>query len=515
MNFGPITLACLIGSVSAMASPIQLHINPQGLAQHDLSIRGSSYSGAGISINGLNLKSPWSAHFNSELPIAEQLFTAPEVHSGLVNASGHLIGTTAYTTDWQATRLQKSSFIGTEERYGTALKGHTENSGAFVEWEKARRIDYDENDLNRTMGGAHLKTLVNDWTVDLLGGYQQKKYGTRGYFGSPDHNKQETIDTLVFAGAVKGELDDSFIRSGIAFRQLDINDLNSHYGIAMLEGQTMEIQHIVLQLHSSAEHEYADGNSRTRGSFLFLPKARFEHLIVKVGVNSVFQTSEASKFLPITGINWLVADNTEIYTAYSETVQQPDFQTLQNNPMLQMQASQNSELGLQQFFSASLDWQVATFHRQLKNASDWISGTATDLGSLNIYGAESTICYSHSANLELNLFYQWIHKSNNRTDGLYELDYPEHILNLSACWKPVKEFSFYFNQSAQYQTENDARTSSNIGANASLGLHWLPHFANNVRLSFQVENLWGSSFQAIPGLKPRPTTSTAEITVNW
>jgi hypothetical protein len=46
-------------------------------------------------------------------------------------------------------------------------------------------------------------------------------------------------------------------------------------------------------------------------------------------------------------------------------------------------------------------------------------------------------------------------------------------------------------------------------------LHYDPRFAKNVRLSFLVENLWGSNFQAIPGLKPRPASFSTGITVAW
>ncbi len=52
-------------------------VNSQGWAQHDLSIRGSSYTGAGVSINGLNLKVPYSAHFNAELPLFGNLLSTP------------------------------------------------------------------------------------------------------------------------------------------------------------------------------------------------------------------------------------------------------------------------------------------------------------------------------------------------------------------------------------------------------------------------------------------------------
>ncbi|MEN7972536.1 MAG: TonB-dependent receptor [Verrucomicrobiota bacterium] len=520
---------CLLLALStypAQANPAIL-VNHQGLAQQDLSIRGSSYTGTGISINGLNLKVPYSAHFNSELPIFGSLLSNPATQYGLGNASGHLVGTAAYTTVPQEQNGEAGATIGTREHYSANASAFASGVGGFLEGEKARRVDYNENDYDRYAGGAHIQHFANDWQIDLIGAGQKKDFGAQGYYGQDPatYAEQKTEDALVFLGATHGELDDAYFRTSAAWRQFDdeiigltpiARNVRSRFGAMAIEGRTIEIQHIALNLRGDVENEYADGRDRTRGSVLVLPEARFERVTLKVGLNSVFQSSEAAEWLPQAGIDWFATDNSQIYASYSETVRQPDFQSLESEPLLQMQKSQNSELGLRQFLSASLDWRAAVFHRRLENASDWIGATtAIDLGTLNVAGLETGISYYPSDRLKLNAFYQWVHKDNNRTDGFYELDYPEHLLNLSAYWNFLNEFALEFAQTTRYQTENDARTSSDFGADASLGLHYLPRFANNVRLSFRVENLWGSNFQAIPGLKPRPTAISTGITVTW
>ena len=501
-------------------------VNSQGLAQHDLSIRGSAYTGTGISLNGLNLKAPYSAHFNAELPILAELFSRPVAQYGLGNASGHLIGTAAYTTVPQEQNGQAEVSAGTSDHYAAGISAFASGVGGFLGGEKARQIDYDANDLDRYSGGAYLQFSANDWLIDLIGAGQQKEFGAQGYYGQDPtvYAEQKIEDALIFLGATHGDLEDAYFRASTAWRQLDdeitgltpiAHDVRSRFGAVMLEGRTMEIQHIALNLRGDVENEYANGRDRTRSSLLILPEARFERFVVKAGLNSVFQTSEAAEFLPTAGIDWLVTDNSRVYAAYSENVQQPDFQTLESNALLQQQKSHNTELGLRQFLSASLDWRAAVFHRQLENASDWVAGTATALGTLNVTGVESGVSYYPSDALVLRAFYQWAHKDTNRTDGLYELDYPEHLLNLSAYWKFLNEFAMEFAQTTRYQTENSVRTSSDFGAHASLGLHYLPRFAKNVRLSFRVDNLWGSNFQAIPGLKPPPIAFSSGITVAW
>lgn len=546
MRIGRIGLIGLVAPMVSLAQNPEILINPQGLAQKDLSIRGSSYTGAGSSINGLNLKVPYSAHFNSELPMIGRLLSNASAQAGLGNASGHLIGTAAYTTLPLERKTQTLAGIGTKEHYTATLFGSSENIGGFIDWEKARTIDHENNDLDRLSGGAFVQFSQNDWLFDILAASQTKEFGAQGYYGLPStiYAAERTDDGMLFASATKGELDDAFFRTSASVREFDdqyripssafANDVLSRFGGLALEGRTMEIQHIALNLRGDLEHErvYGDigSHDRTRGSVLVMPEVRFERMVLKAGLNSVFQTSESAEWLPLAGIDWFATDNSSVYASYTETGQQPDYQTLYysdvlyrvGNPLLQQQRSQNTELGFRQFLSANLDWRVAGFFRTLENASDWTQATAggtwtaTDLGDLNAGGVDAAIHFQTSEDLILKAYYQWMAKDSFDVHaGLYELDYPEHLLNLSAYWRFLNEYTVEFAQTTRYQTSNNARSGSDFGAEASLGLHWFPRFAHSVRLSLLVDNLWGTNFQAIPGLEPPGRTVSTGITVTW
>jgi outer membrane receptor protein involved in Fe transport len=510
----------------ALANTPELSVNRQGLAQHDLSVRGSSYTGAGISINGLNLRVPHDAHFNSELPFPSFLLSAPQVRTGLDNASGHLVGTAAYTTVPLGNGGEASTGIGTKEHYSTSVSAFSAGLGGFAEWEKARRIDYAANDLDRQAGGAHVQYFANGWQVDAIGAYQEKEFGAQGYYGSSAYAEQQTEDALVFFGATHGEPDDAFFRASAAWRQFDDEyllagverNIRSRFGTAAVEGRTMEIQQIALNLRGDLEHEQVDGglsDDHTRVSLLLLPEARLERFTIKAGLNTVFQSDESAEWLPQAGVDWFATDNIMLYGTYSETVRQPDDLTLAANPLLQPQKAHNAELGIRQFVSARLDWRAATFRRRLENASDWIGGSVVDLGTLNVTGVDSTISYYPSNGLKLTAFYQWLHKDNDLENGLYETDYPEHLLNFAGRWIFAPGLELFAAQTLRYQADNDNRSGNDFGADAVAGLHWVPRFANNARLSLRVDNLWGSDFQPIPGLKPRPTTVFSGITVTW
>ncbi len=546
MKVGRISLIGLILPMAVFAQNPEFLVNPQGLAQQDLSIRGSSYSGTGISLNGLNLKVPYSAHFNAELPIPDYLLADPIARHGQDNASGFLIGTENDQFVPQAARLQTTIGIGSRENYTAGVSAFEDGIGGFVEGEKALRIDHNANDLNRYSGGVYAQQFVNDWQLDLLAGYQQKDFGAQGYYGVPSniYAEDHTRDALVFLGAMHGDLDGSFLRAGTAFRAFDDeyripsatfgSDVHSYLGSAFVEGRTLEIQDIALNLRSDLEHERISGDlgdhQRTRGSILIFPEMRLERFTIKAGLNGVFQTAESAEWLPQAGIDFFATDNTKLYASYSENVQQPDYQVLYytapyhiNNIALDLQHSQNHELGLHQFVSAKLDWRVAVFHRRLENASDWVKATvadtawtATDLGSMDVSGIDAAVNYVASDDLQLQLYYQGITKDDYPFySGLYELDYPEQLLALSGHWRISPELQVFGTQTLRYQTDNKARAGNDLGSAASLGLHYDPRFANNVRLSFLVENLWGSDFQAIPGLKPRPLSVSTGITVTW
>ena len=546
MNIRHLGLIGLIVPLAGFAQDPAILVNHQGLAQQDLSIRGSSYTGAGISLNGLNLKVPYSAHYNAEWPPYGPLASEAQMQSGLDTVNGGLVGTAVFTTQRLQPQVISSLGVGTKERYRATIFGSTENIGGYIDGEKARTIDYDANDLDRLTGGAFVQFVRNDWQVDVLGTRQTKQYGAQGYYGIPAdvYAEERTEDGLIFAGATKGELDGSFIRTGIGLREFDseysipssgfTSDVLSRYGSVMIEGRTIEVQNIALNLRGDLEHDYVSGDigqhDRTRGSVLILPEARFERFALKAGLNSVFQTDESAEWLPQAGIDFFATDNLTLYASYSETVQQPDYQTLYytgpyriGNAMLEQQQAQNSELGFHQFFSARLDWRASVFQRRQQHAMDWTQATstsdpwmATDLGTLDVLGADAALNYRAADTLTLQFYYQWVKKDDYRFyAGLYELDYPEQLLGFSGQWQVSREFLLFAAQDLRYQTDNNVRDSNDFGADASLGLHYDPRFAKNVRLSFLVENLWGSNFQAIPGLKPRPPSFSTGITVAW
>ena len=91
-------------------------LNSQGGSQNDLSIRGSTFSEAGLSLGGLTLRNPQTEHFNAELPLPAALLSRPSVFTGLANQGGHLAGTAGFDLLPVTGRKQVEAGFGTDHR---------------------------------------------------------------------------------------------------------------------------------------------------------------------------------------------------------------------------------------------------------------------------------------------------------------------------------------------------------------------------------------------------------------
>ena len=139
MNLRQIGLIGLMLPLAGFAQDPAILINPQGLAQRDLSIRGSSYTGTGISLNGMNFKVPYSAHYNADRPLYGPLVSDAQMLRGLQTVSGGLVGTAAYTMQPLQPQSSVSAGIGTKERYRATVFGSTEHIGGYIDGERRER----------------------------------------------------------------------------------------------------------------------------------------------------------------------------------------------------------------------------------------------------------------------------------------------------------------------------------------------------------------------------------------
>jgi iron complex outermembrane receptor protein len=137
-------------------------LSSQGGSQNDLSVRGSSFSGAGLSLGGMTLNNPQTEHFNAELPLPASMLSRPGVQTGLDNQGGHLVGTVGFDLLPITGTKQLEAGFGSDHRDWQSLLiqqmlTDTLGIGVFAGRESASGVDYYDNDFDRKYLGGHLQ----------------------------------------------------------------------------------------------------------------------------------------------------------------------------------------------------------------------------------------------------------------------------------------------------------------------------------------------------------------------
>jgi iron complex outermembrane receptor protein len=530
-------------------------LSSQGGSQNDLSVRGSSFSGAGLSLGGMTLNNPQTEHFNAELPLPAAMLSRPGVQTGLDNQGGHLVGTVGFNLLPITGTKQLEAGFGSDHRDWQSLLVQqmltdTLGIGVFAGRESASGVDYPDNDFDRKYLGGHLQYQKSDTQIDLLLSHQEKEFGARGYYGVTDALEAEeaTKDTLIFLSALRGSLNSDYLRGGLSWHEFSddyqlptIGYRNQHRSdvlSAFTDGRTLEINGWSLGWRADVEEENMTSSSmgnhdRTSGGLSLLPQWRGDRLTVTIGARGEFFTDESSEFLPQLGAEYMLTDNLTAFASYTESVRQPSYTELYyfspasiGDSTLEAQTAAQTEIGMKGIPSEFMDWKVSLFHRRTKNTVDWIqetstsSWTATDIGTLNTYGLEATMGWYPVQNFEAQLAYTWLHKNKTASDydsyaSRYALDYPEHLAQASLLWRPTEDIEVGTVQAVRLQTDNNARDGSDWGVDSSLVVRYTPPKMSYATLSMLINNAWDDGFETFPGQLPAGRYAGLSLTLNF
>lgn len=553
-------------AAGALESVPGVGVNSQGgvSAQSDLSIRGSSFSGAGLSLNGLALRNPQTEHFASELPVSPALFGEASVMTGLDQArgvDGHLLG----TADFQIVSLtgqKRISLGGGEDAWNwqdavlewiapELVGGRTFGAAVFGSREALDAVDYTDNDVERRGGGALLQAGGRDWRTDLLLAHQDKTFGARGYYGvNPDWYAEESLsDTLALLSARRGDVNGEYVRASAAWRLLrDDYDLfwtlpgvyaNRHRS-QVLSGAADGCRRLPagfdLTWRLAGENEHLESNllgdqERSRGALTLLPGWRTGPLRLTAGARGEVFTDDEPAVLPQAGLEYEIFSGHRLYGSYTESVRQPSFTELNyespgslGNSGLPRQEAQTVDAGLMGRVTRDLDWRAGVFFVRSRHTVDWAKPLptstrweATDLGTVDTRGAEGRFDYTPQGPFGLQMSYAWLGKDSEADpySSRYALDYPEHLLRVALCWRITSEFRLITTQTLRRQRENPLRTGNSSGVNGRIEARWTPAAREFVEITLLADNLWNDNYQVFPGQPASPRRVGGGLTLTW
>lgn len=548
-----------------------LQLRPQGIgAQADMTVQGSSFSGAGISLNGLALQSPQTAHFNAELPLPWDLFDQPETVTGLTQAAsgaGHLVGSTAlhFAPPTPGGRLSLGG--GTHANHWQDLywdrplleRGTVRTSlSVFGTREEADGSAIRRNGVEAWRTGTRLHLQHTQWgEVNVAVGHQSKSFGAQGFYGAPAHlpSFEELRDTLAVATwrrgtdenhaqltAVARETVDDYLLDRVRphlYRNHHISrtaavhasgrlSLSSHWSAHW--NASAQSERLNSEYHGSIVSHPLGRHRRSRADAMLLPTFTRGHWSLSGGLRLALFANEGPALLKLAGAEYATDTGPVAFCTFSETVRQPSFTELNyespsslGNQGLERQEAATWELGCRQGERARRQWRITTFHRKEQNAVDWIrppGGTrwiATGLSTVRVLGIGASTDLWRTSRLRVSAGGEHVRKawSDDPYAGRYVLDYPRFQAGVAATWVLSRACELAYTQRVVRQRSNPFRTGGSTGLDASL--HVRVAFGERVPLqaALSVENLWNDHFQPLPGQPAPGRRVSLALTYSW
>jgi hypothetical protein len=95
------------------------------------------------------------------------------------------------------------------------------------------------------------------------------------------------------------------------------------------------------------------------------------------------------------------------------------------------------------------------------------------------------------------------------------LNYPDHRLTLGAIWHPTDIVEIRVDNEWRKQEENILRNGDDDALFTHLTLKVSPSQLQGLDIILAADNLWGESFEEIPGTPGRGEQYTLTVTYHW
>ncbi len=404
-------------------------------AQGDVSIRGGIFEGTGFRIGSATLIDPQTGHYSTELPVAPEMLTLPEILTGSENA---LLGfnSTAGTISYGWSQIQdggKLTIGGGDhdlnfQRIHHGLTGVLGESGDWswgLEAEMSKSdsdgaINNGEHDFNRST--TRFQILSSDSQTDFFAGYQEKFFAwpgmyTASRFANPvtltlspeyeslktrlfilNHRQNYGIESFLELTATHRRHTDNYYLDARDFTPFPFEFIADHktkatslafsgfHKVNETIGLNYGTQFMEDEIESSSL-EQGEFQSRKYNKISVLPEYLIalnndETLTISVGANYDHSNRDNSNFSFLGDIGWerVQNDKTEqIYFSYSEATQVPGYSAIGGSETSGIFRS-NHNLGRETSQNLELgassrhtNWSLrgAIFHRRDSDLTDW------------------------------------------------------------------------------------------------------------------------------------------------
>ena len=456
--------------------------------QADASIRGGTFEETLILIDGVKMSDPQTAHHNLNLPITLDNVERIEILKG---QGSKIFGPNAFsgviniiTKKNSARSLTIETLGGEHSYYKTSISaaypiGKLSNRISFTK-DKSDGYRYNTNfDMNNISFGSSLNTEAAH--VNLLLGYNDKKFGANGFYAAGFPNQWEHTTTKIANLSSEIKINNLSISPKINYRRNDDRYLLDYTNPSFYENNHhtdvygFEIQSSLITDFGATSfggefgHDkitstnLGDHSRDKKGIFAEQKFSPFEKLNIILGAFAYDYSSIGWRFWPGIDFSYNFAPNFRLFGSAGKAFRIPSYTELyyndpvtQGDPNLLHEETINFEAGInltQKFFNAEL----SLFRKEGKNIIDWFKLTSDEtrwtvrnIAKVNTNGFEINfysnpqIIFKELPFTKFSIGYTYLDSDRKTSDFIsrYALDYLRHQLVVTLSnnfWFGIKQ----------------------------------------------------------------------------
>jgi vitamin B12 transporter len=544
-------------------SGLMLRSQGEGTPQTDLSIRGGSFSSAGVTIGKLALRNAQTEHWHAVLADAPESWFGPtRVVTGIErfrHSVGHPSGSVVLEL---ATPIDNDNrLISGTGNYGK-IHGSMESTvveyddeglsgtSAFIKGRHADQTDaLSDNYLDHGAGGARISRETTRMQANLMALHSYSEFGARGFYGSDRrHPAEEHLSDSLVTGSLKlngdqeqptdfsaawRRTDDTYILNRYKPELYQNEHTTDFYGLHVDRRRVVN-NLISLDTRLDAEfdkirsHSLGD-HTRGRSSLGSVINLTGDTLTLSLGGSAEFFSTDSTCFLPAAALEWHITDIAILFINYTEALRQPSYTELNykspdslGNNGLERQHTRTGEFGCRS------EGDTGKFHLALfyETSSDTVEWVKTDLNSpwraenvnqIESYGIELDGTVILDENNLLSGYAMLLNKehSGRYYAGRYNLDYPECVFQMALRHRFHSNFTVKLSQQFAHYATNPVRRGGNWLIDSAIDLQWQPDCTDGLLVNVGIGNILDDDLQYLPGQSSLGRTVHSAVAYNW
>jgi outer membrane receptor protein involved in Fe transport len=559
--------------VSALRYEPLVDIEPRNMAeaQADVTIRGDTFENTGLNVGALSIFDPQTGHYLMELPVAPIMLGAPEVLTGADHATETMNSTGgAVAYGWRPVgdagfvsgALGNDGLERVELYEGVAGVGpsHLSADADYAHSDGNGTVPYGDYHFDRATGRAEWITRGSQ--TDLFAGYEASFFGWPNLYTPFDSDETENLQTVLLGVNHREDLGGGqYVEGGFFYRRnkddyafdrfAPLGPVHPYqhttweYGSAL--GGKQVYDDLIINYHleetsdslRSTSLVYGPYHSRTLEKLSVVPEEQWSVdggvLSLKAGGAYDYSNRATGVFSPVGELSeaWESSFVRRIYASYSVTTEMPSYTALDSsptaglflgNPNLGRTTSRNTEAGI---VGSLWGWsgQAAVFYRRDDNLVDWtyrtgVFGRSANPVNISTEGVELVARRSWGL-VGVVVGYTALGKTYDYlgapvTASFYALNYARQRLTAAFTLQLTENLVLRLDNAARVQAPDALRTDGgNDALESSLGLAWHPRGTHSLELSAQVDNLWNSAFESVPGVPASRRQLSFGATYGW